>query len=203
MNPIGNYVKVQTKIMNRSVVMKNISLTAMVTGFILFLTMVGIGHADVTMDGEGYGFVGKEDIQSIFNWNDEELAARAHSVSFRLIEEAGGVLEFDCEWDTDSSHNRKYYRETEIETITGIYSGAAFVERMFGQDWISGFILSGYEETSTSTSNLLDDCDCQKYGAEKTLVEGSCSYDPIGGETRLEVSIDGINWHYLTIVMVQ
>ncbi|MGE5562177.1 MAG: hypothetical protein ACM3ZV_02590 [Bacillota bacterium] len=54
--------------------------------------------ASVTYDENGYGFVGKGDVQLAFGWNNKAAQDNAKSVSFSI--ESDDTYDVTCEWTT-------------------------------------------------------------------------------------------------------
>lgn len=61
-------------------------------------------NASVIYDENGVGFVGKGDIQSLFDWNNSQLQENASLLEFRFI--TAGSVTWQCEWFTGPTQKR-------------------------------------------------------------------------------------------------
>ena len=127
-------------------------------------------NASVTYDEDGVGFVGKGDVQSLFDWNNSQLQENAAALEFRFI--AAGTVTWQCEWFTGSDDKRKHHVNSQTAEL--LDSSAAIDPRKNNKGMITGFNLSGVVEGSTQESGIGD---CHGEGAGKTLVEGSIVYE--------------------------
>lgn len=55
------------------------AITSVAFACVIFTT----AFADWWINGDGTGFVGKGDVQSVYGWNDADMQANAGSVTFR------------------------------------------------------------------------------------------------------------------------
>jgi hypothetical protein len=139
--------------------------------------------AAVTFDpATGTGFVGKGDVQLVFGWNNKALQDNANSVQFS----ASSTTEVT--WECTNSNNDKVQERSRITTTEGLVSSIARERNQ-----ITGFILSGYNGTSTSSTDgpALNSCPSGPW----SLTSPAGDPVPVGGG--LEVSIDGTNWFAL------
>lgn len=150
-------------------------------------------NAAVTYDSDGIGFVGKGDIQTVFDWNNSQLQENAAKLHFRFI--SAGTASWVCEWWTGPENNRKYHA-VEASVSTSVDAQAAIDPRKNSKGMITGFSLNGLIP-GADTSNEIGYCGGQ--GAGKTLVEDSINYqgseDPL---LQVKFGADG-DWFDLPI----
>jgi hypothetical protein len=99
-------------------------------------------YAIVTVDANGFGFVGKGDVQDKFGWNNQALQACAplnqpHCLEFRLL----SVEVSETSWECVNTNNDKIQERTRTTTTTtnGIVSGVAREKKQ-----VTGFNLNGF-----------------------------------------------------------
>jgi hypothetical protein len=143
--------------------------------------------ASVIVDDKGVGFVGKGDVQSVYDWNNSQLQQNAALVQFRFA--AAGVVSWQCEWWTGPTHNRKYHTVTESTEVLG--SSISLDPRKNKQGQITGFTLDGIQGEPTNYTGI-GACD-----GNKTLVVDSITGPEGRDDPLLEVSIDNQVWHEL------
>jgi hypothetical protein len=139
-------------------------LTATVLATALFATSAS---AEVTFNpATGTGFVGKGDVQSAFEWNDAGLQAHADGISFTFAVSAT--------WNVPCVNNKArtpvfhvFKRHTSFDA--GI---VAHVARENPNDKVTGFILTGFDGSSSDNHNLSCPGIWEANG-EPTLVSGS------------------------------
>ncbi len=151
-------------------------------------------YAAVTVDEDGYGFVGKGDVQLAYDWNNAELQANAASLTFSFT----SIVEatWQCEWWTGPDHNIKHHVNTKTST-SGIAASIGFDARKNKQGQITGFNLNGFDGTTETTSgDAIGDCPGE--GAGKTLVAGSLLTTTLD-EGSLMVNHTGLGSRQLTI----
>ncbi len=172
--------------------LKRIAMASvMLAAFAFQGSMVHAAH----IDQDGFGFVGKGEVQSIFDWNNAGLQQNADKVQFRFVDNAGSY-EWVCEWWTGPENNRKRHTQDMIE-ITGVSSAVGYDARKNKQGQITGFLLEGWNGASTSQAF---EPYCTAEGNQmKTFVEGSLVALEGDGEEKLQVSVDGENWYDLVL----
>lgn len=157
-------------------------------------------QADVVIDENGVGFVGKGDVQSLFGWNNDGLQKNAALVKFRYG--ASGQVSWVCEWWTGrtgsttggGSGTLKYH--SAVSSTELVASAVGYDARKNKTGQVTGFLLNGMVPGSGASQNIGD---CGGYGAGKTLVANSINYEFETTAAQLEVSIDGTNWYPLTV----
>jgi hypothetical protein len=149
--------------------------------------------AAVVVDEDGNGFVGKGDVQSVFDWNNSMLQDNAYNISFRYI--AGGTATWHCIGTNPAGH---VVISTDHEATFGINSGVAYDPRKNKTGQVTGFNLSGFT-TDTGDTVAIGSCPVnQNWQVQRTMVEGSLNFDG-SVDPILQVSNDGDIWHDLAI----
>jgi hypothetical protein len=92
--------------------------------------------ADVILNPDGTGFVGKGDVQSAFGWNNAQLQANAHLVTFSVTATQARTQE--CTTTGTPPHVVVSFRQAH----RGLAGGIAHHPRVRNQ--ITGFILDGF-----------------------------------------------------------
>ncbi|MCG9698156.1 hypothetical protein [Shewanella sp. Isolate11] len=138
-------------------------------------------NASVTYDENGVGFVGKGDIQSLFDWNNSQLQENAGALQFRFISE--GTITWKCERYTGD----KLTKTTYPSTSTSVDAGATLDSRKNKKGMITGFNLEGMDINSNPEYANVGECSGpgqgQSQGQTWVLVEGSIQY--VGSESPL------------------
>lgn len=125
-------------------------------------------NASVVYDENGVGFVGKGDIQSLFDWNNSQLQTNAAQLEFRFI--SAGTATWECEWFTGPTQKR----HVQAVTSQAVNSSATVDPRKNNKGMITGFNLNGTVEGEDQEFGIGD---CHGIGAGKTLVEDSIKYE--------------------------
>lgn len=125
-------------------------------------------NASVIYDENGVGFVGKGDIQSLFDWNNSQLQENASLLEFRFI--TAGSVTWQCEWFTGPTQKR----HVNSVSTHAVDTSAAIDPRKNSKGMITGFNLSGTVDGGEEAYGIGD---CNGLGADKTLVEGSIVYE--------------------------
>lgn len=137
--------------------------------------------AAVTIDEDGIGFVGKGDVQEIYNWNNSDLQSNHALVQFRLG--TPGVYSWTCLHPVHGEKNAK--QETKK-----VNSNLAIDTRKNKNGQVTGFNLNGFGESETL---VVGQCE-NKW----TLKQDSIKFTGPEDESNvLQVSIDGTEWHDL------
>jgi hypothetical protein len=112
--------------------------------------MISAGSASAyTMDADGYGFVGKGEVQTPFGWNNSTLQRYATEVTFTYEEST--TYNAVCSWVTgegtrgEKAHDVTHKRSTEVEANVD-----ADPRKTKGQQQFTGFILKGFGESTSS-----------------------------------------------------
>jgi hypothetical protein len=164
---------------------------ALVMGLAVCVAMVSVVYAAVIIDDEGIGFVGKGDVQLVYDWNNKDLQDNAEDVQFRMNSEVVTEVSWIC-----TNSNNDNIQERERTTTTASYGLLESVARLKNQT--TGFNLNGWDEDTFESSSFTDGPainSCPSGPWSLTTPAG----DPevvslIGG---LQVSIDGIDWYDL------
>lgn len=149
--------------------------------------------ASVTIDQNGFGFVGKGDVQLIFGLSNAQiqnaLIANPQAFTFSYAEETS--YDAVCEWDTITGGKKSktihhVVTKTKTSTINALINGSP--RKTAGQQQFTGFNLSGFGSTTVT-------------GDEVPVVGGSCVGDPdnessegnaIGYYTSVTLSLDNV-----------
>ena len=147
-----------------------------------FITISVAAYAAVIVDDDGYGFVGKGDVQLAMDWNNAQLQANAGNVQFRVssVEETT--------WSCTNTNNDKIQERSRTKTIGGLFSSSARLKNQY-----TGFNLNGYSgaPTTVTEGNPLNSCPGGPW-----VFNNDTETTQVGGDG-LEVSIDGETWHPL------
>ena len=104
--------------------------------------------ASVTFDSNtGAGFVGKGDVQLVFQWNNAALQANAPGVYFTY--ESSDRYTATCTWTTGEGTRGEQVHNVSVPRHTSVYSSINGTVRN-GPHQFTGFILNGFGTTSTS-----------------------------------------------------
>jgi hypothetical protein len=153
------------------------------------LTVVSISPAAVTFDQEaGTGFVGKGDVQLVFNWNNKQLQDNSSSVEFRYAE--GESVSWTCV-DANGAAPPNPASQTRASTQSVAGAPNADPRQKKGQQQFTGFDLTGYDGDPVVTEegdHTYPECTVNRaHDPELDVIESLGS--------GLEVSVGGTNWH--------
>lgn len=140
--------------------------------------------AEVIVNPDGTGFVGKGDVQLVYGWNNQQLQSNAGAVQFQ------STLVSERAWECTNSFNQKVQERERTTTSTQL---VVKVDRVRNQ--ITGFILSGYTGSPSTTTGGPPLNSCPAPVSNWTLT--SPAGDPVVVSAGLQVSIDGSNWSNL------
>lgn len=152
-----------------------------------FAVAASAAHAEVTINPDGTGFVGKGDVQLAFGWNNAKLQDNASKV--RFIYKATDTYIAVCTWLTgegtrgEKTHNVNHSTEAEVDTTVNS------VARTNTQNVVTGFNLTGFGTSTTETGEI-------------PVVGGPCpgnqghdgtwsAVTPVGGTGGLYVTYEG------------
>jgi hypothetical protein len=143
--------------------------------------------ADVAYDENGVGFVGKGDLQTLYDWNNSMLQDNAESIGFRLL--SGASASWTCTGVNPAGKTVTQSHSMESEALE---SDVTFSVRKNQAGQVTGFTLNGVvvgstEYESPGTCNTL-----RNWLVQPSLDEGSLTYE--GGDAMLQVSVDGQVW---------
>lgn len=115
-------------------------------------------YAAIDIDEDGFGFVGKGDVQLALGMNNKALqsAVAAGKIGFTVESEVVTEVTWIC---TNSNNDNIRMRErTTTTTISGVLSS----EARDGKNQFTGFHINGFdgdtEESTTSEGNVLNSC---------------------------------------------
>lgn len=168
----------------------------LLSSFLVIGTLLtSTAYADVSVDENGVGFVGKGDVQSIYGWNNAGLQENAPKVLFRLG--TTGSAKWVCAGYNGANKYTTMKKSSETNKVVG---NVSYTARKNSQAQVTGFILNG-RDVNTVQAITIGDCPPAKgWVVQPTLVPGSIEYG--NTDMHLEVSIgDGV-WYELLITPV-
>jgi hypothetical protein len=137
---------------------------AMGLALVAMLVAAGAVFAAVNFDSStGTGFVGKGDVQQVFNWNNKQLQQNASGVTFSY--NATENYEAVCTFVTGEGTRGEQTHNVSRERSTTVDSAVAYDPRVKNQ--ITGFNLKGFGDTTSS--------------GDVPVVGGACPGGPNGG----------------------
>lgn len=157
-------------------------------GAAAFSLVAAPASAEVSIDSEGFGFVGKGDVQDAFGWNDHDLQANADHLMFRwaAVETASWIC-------------RKVHKNNVTDVARSLAAGVmgdlAYSARQNKQGHVTGFWMEGFVGEATAFASQGDyalwSCPGDPGQAKSgfVIVEGSQS--STSNDAGLEVSADG------------
>jgi hypothetical protein len=154
------------------------------------LALSTAAHADVVYDENGVGFVGKGDLQSLYDWNNSMLQENAASVQFRLL--SSGSASWTCSGVNPAG--KPVTQSHSIESVA-VESGVSFSARKNQSGQVTGFVLNGGVVGSTEFETVGACNTLRNWQVQPTLDEGSINYE--GGDAMLQVSVDALEWYDL------
>jgi len=155
------------------------------------LSLVAILYATgalgaVQYDDKLVGFVGKGDVQSVFDLDNAGLQTIAPSIRFR-VQAAGGAS-----WRCVGTNPVGKVIVTQHERSDAVTSAVAFSARRNSQGQVTGFILDGLAGASP-TYTTVGQCPVAKgWLVQPVLVPDSITYSTL--DPMLQVSRDGETW---------
>lgn len=166
-------------------------------GLLLFMLLIAnFSHADITVDENGVGFVGKGDVQSIYGWNNADLQANVQKIIFRLSTTTS------AKWICAGYNGaNKYTTMKKSSESNKVSVGVSYTARRNSQAQVTGFILKGRDVT-IATAVVPGTCPpANGWVVQPTLIPESLQYEG-NGEYVLEVSNGDGFWHELVITPV-
>jgi len=164
------------------------TITAVAFACVIFTT----AFADWWINGDGTGFVGKGDVQSVYGWNDADLQANAGSVSFR----ANLTEVSEVSWVCTNSNNGNTQERSRITTLEAI-GNLLHAIRYNPLGHVTGFDLLGWDGTPAGSSSTegppLNSCPAGPWSLTQPAGEPVIITTSSTGE----VSIDGDTWFAL------
>jgi hypothetical protein len=151
----------------------------------LALTTAGSASAYDLDPETGVGFVGKGEVQTAFDWNNQQLQRNADSVSFEY--EAVVVTEVSWICTNSSNENTQERERTTTASVSGVVESVARTRNQ-----VTGFILGGYEGdpvvgSPTTDGPPLNSCP----GGPWTLTTPAGAPEVVSEEGGLYVLFDG------------
>ncbi len=159
------------------------------------VAMVGFSVAafgSVSVDENGIGFVGKGDVQTVFDWNNAQAQENAARLQFRY---ANGST---ATWTCVGTNPTGKVVTTHHEYTSAVSSNIAYDPRKNKVGQVTGFNLTGFEQT-TPAYTTAGTCPgpLRNWLVQPTLV-GDIQWQG-SGEPTLQVSVDGVIWLDLVI----
>jgi hypothetical protein len=173
---------------------------AMIFGVsVLMLALVaGAALAAWWVDADGFGFVGKGDVQLVYGWNNKQLQDNAGLVDFRISSVTETESEWSCSKQNPGQPDREIVQErssTTVVTTQGLLTTVAR-DNSKGKDGpVTGFYLDGYEGSAGTTTSTKGPAPkscpatASDFEYDKNLIENTRT--TTGG---LEVTINGTTW---------
>jgi hypothetical protein len=124
-------------------------LLAIVMTLVMVLGLSATAFAAVTVDSQGYGFIGKGDVQKALGYNNAQMQANAEKLMFAVTTET--IVSWDEIWDTGANSPKGVTHHT--ATLSGsstLSSAIDYDARKANQ--INGFIMNGFVGTPVATS---------------------------------------------------
>jgi hypothetical protein len=144
-------------------------------------------NAAVNVDEDGVGFVGKGDVQSVYDWNNSMLQANAHLIRFKFS--GAGTASWTCEGVNPAGNIvRSDVRDQDVRTNAHI----GYDPRKNSQGQITGFILTGFKGNAT-TDNPVGTCGASVGFKVPFQLVSEINYEG-SAEPSLKVSIDETTW---------
>ena len=161
--------------------------------FALAVLPVSLVSADVTVDEFGVGFVGKGDVQSVYDWNNSMLQANAHLIQFKFS--SAGTVSWYCEGV--NAAGKTVTTDVRIDEI-GVSNYIAYDARKNRTGQITGFVLTGFDGDAITT-NTVGDCGRSTGFQVPFRLISEINYQG-SDDPSLKVSIDGQTWFDLQLI---
>ena len=137
-----------------------------------------VAKAEVTIDENGTGFVGKGDVQAVFDWNNAQLQENAIQVRFRLGEST------TYHWICLNPQGKETGASDQQTTVD---SEVAVDARKNKQGQVTGFYLNGFGDTEQSEIGACSTNWTLKPDSLTSVASGE-------GSEMLQVSVNGDDW---------
>lgn len=172
---------------------RKISLSTLIVLIVLIMTATSV-FAAWYVDADGYGFVGKGDVQLIYGWNNKALQDNASDVDFRIssVTETTWTCTKVVELG-NGGENEIVQERTRTTTLQGLFVTVAR-ENSKGKDGpVTGFYLNGFEGDPTFVTDgpAVGSCPANPSGFE---YDNNAETVQVGGGG-LQVSINGTDWY--------
>jgi hypothetical protein len=163
-------------------------LMKVVMGMVVCLGVGGLAFAAWTVDGSGFGFVGKGDVQAVYGWSNKQLQNNEPNVQFRTS--TTSITEHTWTCDRDDGPQTQERTWTLTTTTQGLIDSTARLKNQ-----ITGFNLNGFSGdpvTDTETDGpALGSCPVGWTAIDMVAEE------PVVLGSGVEVSINGSDWFEL------
>lgn len=173
---------------------RTLGITVASAAFAGLMAVASPAMAAVTFDAAtGTGFVGKGDVQTVFNWTNKALQTNASTVDFRVdstVETTWTCTKLQELGNGDI--NEVVIERTTTTTTQGLVTDIAR-ENSKGKDGaVTGFFLMGYEGTPVieTDGKVVGSCPSVNSGF---VYDGNAAATVTGGG--LQVTHDGTNWY--------
>ncbi|MDR7082657.1 hypothetical protein J2X01_001946 [Arthrobacter ginsengisoli] len=173
---------------------KSFVFAAGATAFAASLALASPAAASVTFDpATGTGFVGKGDVQTVFEWSNKTLQTHASTVDFRV--NSVNETTWTCTKTLTTGNGQTKEIVQERRTTTSVQGLVATVPRSNsnGKDGpVTGFSLQGYEGTATLETDGPAVGTCPAAPSGFVYDQNAQTAGSGGG---LEVTYDGTSWY--------
>lgn len=173
---------------------KSFVFAATAAGFAASLALASPAAATVTFDAAtGTGFVGKGDVQIVFDWNNKALQTHASTVDFRVDSVSETTWTCTKTIVTGNDETKEVVQERSNTTsVQGLVTTVARDNSKGKDGGITGFFLEGFEGTPTleTDGREVGSCPANPSGF---VYDGNAQTTESGGG--LEVTYDGTNWY--------
>jgi hypothetical protein len=157
------------------------------------LAVAAAANADVAYDEHGVGYVGKGDVQIVFDWNNAMLQENAALIGFRML--VAGATTWTCKGVNPAGHTVTQTHSSESQNIEAAVS---YTARKNQAGMVTGFVLNGTGLGLSTYSNVGQCKNLRNWQVQPTFDVDSMAYEG-SGEPLLQISIDGEEWHDLPI----
>jgi hypothetical protein len=157
------------------------------------LAFASAAHTAVTYDADGNGFVGKGDVQSLYDWNNSMLQEHADSVRFRILSPSGAS--WKCQGINPGGQTVTFTERSQNEAVESDVSHSA---RRNAVGQVTGFLLNGVAAYSVEFGSIGVCPSRNPNWQQQPVLFGDIDYEGTG-EPMLQVSIDGVDWYDLPL----
>jgi len=175
---------------------KSFVFAAAGAAFAASLALASPAAAIVTFDpATGTGFVGKGDVQTVFEWNNKALQTHASTVDFRVDSVSETTWTCSKTFELGNGETKEIVQvRNSTRSLQGLVTTIAR-DNSKGKDGpITGFYLQGYEGTPTLETDGPAVGSCPADPSGFVYDENAQTTESGGG---LEVTYDGTSWYNL------
>lgn len=172
---------------------KSFVFAATAAAFAASLALASPAAAIVTFDpATGTGFVGKGDVQTVFEWNNKALQTHASTVDFRVDSVSETTWTCTKIVETGIGDKEVVQQRSTTASVQGLVTTVARDNSKGKDGAITGFYLQGYEGTPTLVTDgeAVGTCPATPSGF---VYDENAQTTELGGG--LEVTHDGTNWY--------